>query len=72
MGTKVSNLVNDPHGDMEQILKVEAKTPSESFGVLRDKTRWNLQKLLKYRNSDALAEIATKASSHMARLATLC
>jgi hypothetical protein len=71
MGTKASKLVNDPHGDMEQILKTEAQTPSKSVGLLRGKTRWNLQKLLKYRDSDALAEIAAKASNHMARWATL-
>ncbi|KAF7784385.1 hypothetical protein Agabi119p4_550 [Agaricus bisporus var. burnettii] len=68
MGTKVSKLVNDPHGDMQQILKTEAQAPYKSHGLLREKTRWNLQKLLKYRDTNALPAMAEKASDHMDQL----
>lgn len=66
VGTKVSSLVNDPHADMRQILTAETRLPSNSRqGLLREKTRWNLQKLIKYRTPDAVKELAEKASGHM-------
>jgi len=69
VGTKASSLVNDPHADVQQILKAETKLPSTSRrGLLREKTRWNLQKLLKYRNTAAVGEIAEKATHHMDQL----
>lgn len=68
VGTKASALVNDPHADMQQIVKAESQMPSKSRrGLLREKTRWNLQKLLKYRNENATKEIAEKATGHMVR-----
>lgn len=64
--TKASSLVNDPHEDVRQILKTETQLSSRSRrGLLREKTRWNLQKLLKYRNPDAVEGIAEKAKDHM-------
>jgi hypothetical protein len=61
-----TKLVNKPHADMQQILQEEMQLPSESRrGILREKTRWNLQKLLKYRSSDVIEEIAEKAAGHI-------
>jgi len=69
VGTKASSLVNDPHADMRQIVRAETQLPSESRrGLLREKTRWNLQKLLKYRSPTAVKEIAEKAAGHMDQL----
>ncbi len=66
VGTKASHLVNDPHEDVRQILKAESQLSSRSRrGLLREKTRWNLQKLLKYRNSGAIGGMAEKATDHM-------
>jgi hypothetical protein len=65
---KASTLVNDPHVGIRQIIDDEKQIPTESRrGLLRQKTRWNLQKLLKYRNPDAVEEIAEKAASHLVR-----
>lgn len=65
-GSTGSHLVNDSHADMQQILKDESLLPTDSRrGLLREKTRWNLQKLLKFRNPDAVEEIADKAATHM-------
>ncbi|KAJ3568794.1 hypothetical protein NP233_g5477 [Leucocoprinus birnbaumii] len=65
----LNNLVNESHEDMQQILKDELELPSDSRrGILREKTRWNLQKLLKYRSPNAVEDIAGKASSHMDEL----
>lgn len=61
-------LVNNTHADMPQIIQKETLLPSKSGrGLLREKTRWNLQKLLKYRSSHAVDEIAEKAATHMVR-----
>lgn len=68
VGTKPSSLVNDPHEDVRQILKTETQLSSRSRrGLLREKTRWNLQKLLKYRDPDAVEGIAERATDHMVR-----
>jgi len=67
-GNTSTSLVNSTHADMPQILQKETLLPSNSGrGLLREKTRWNLQKLLKYRNNDAVNEISEKAAAHMAR-----
>lgn len=68
-GNTSTSLVNSTHADMPQILQKETLLPSNSGrGLLREKTRWNLQKLLKYRNNDAVNEISKKAAAHMDEL----
>jgi len=69
VGSKPSSLANDPHEDVRQILKTETRLSVRSRrGLLREKTRWNLQKLLKYRDPDAVEGIAEKAKDHMDQL----
>ena len=64
-GNTNTSLVNNTHADIPQILQKETLLPSKHRGLLREKTRWNLRKLLKYRRSHAVDEIAEKAATHM-------
>lgn len=66
-GNTNTSLVNNTHADIPQILQKETLLSSKRHGLLREKTRWNLQKLLKYRSSHAVDEIAEKAATHIVR-----
>lgn len=43
---------------------------SDASGVLRPKTRWNLQKILKFRSESAPLEFSQKVGHYVVRLST--
>ncbi|KIM48125.1 hypothetical protein M413DRAFT_439842 [Hebeloma cylindrosporum] len=47
-----------------EILRAERGMAHREKGILRPKTRWNLQKVLRYRNQDAVAELGKKAAEY--------
>ncbi|OCH95819.1 mitochondrial ribosomal protein L17 [Obba rivulosa] len=50
--------------DVKEVVEKEHAKSPEQRGELRPKTRWNLQKVLKFRNPLALTQLATKAEDH--------
>ncbi|KDQ63634.1 hypothetical protein JAAARDRAFT_29660 [Jaapia argillacea MUCL 33604] len=62
------HLINNGVEDVHEVVERErSKSPKDS-GELRVKTRWNLQKVLKYRKDSAREEMATKAQDHIETL----
>jgi large subunit ribosomal protein L17 len=53
------------HDVVESERKIEF---GEAGGVLRPKTRWNLQKVLRFRSSDASFKLSENATKHAVRL----
>jgi large subunit ribosomal protein L17 len=52
---------------VKDILKQEKERHPDERGALRSTTRWNLQKVLRFRNEDALGQLQKKAEDHMVR-----
>jgi len=50
--------------DVEEVITEERRLAPEQRGELRPKTRWNLQKVLRYRGEDALSTLVEKAEDH--------
>ncbi|KAF9822056.1 hypothetical protein IEO21_00050 [Rhodonia placenta] len=50
--------------DLEQIVEKERTLGPDQRGELRAKTRWNVQKLLRFRSADAAATLVAKAEDH--------
>ncbi|KAF8622909.1 hypothetical protein AX15_006670 [Amanita polypyramis BW_CC] len=61
-------LINNGAKGVEELVKAECDSTTRKGGLLRPMTRWNLQKILKFRSPDALSNIATKAGEHMDHL----
>ena len=55
--------VEDVAGIVE---REQALAPAEK-GVLNEKTRWNLQKVLRFRGKEGIAELRQKAEDHIVR-----
>lgn len=59
---------------IEDVCEVVGKEKDLAVGVrggeLRPKTRWNLQKVLRYRNPSAVVELGKKAGDHIVRFHT--
>lgn len=51
-----------------ELMQKELVLGPKAKGDLRPRTRWNLQKVLKYRPAGALTEIGLKAEDHIVRL----
>jgi large subunit ribosomal protein L17 len=50
-----------------EILRAERGRAHGEKGILRPKTRWNLQKVLRYRNKDAVTDLGKKAAEYAVR-----
>lgn len=64
-GTGAKTIVNAGI-DVEPKLKHELSIPPKErrYGSLRDTTRWNVQKVLKFRGEGGFAELSSKARDH--------
>jgi len=51
--------------DIQNVVQEARVMDFRQRGELRPKTRWNLQKVLRYRNEDAVAELSAKAEDHV-------
>ena len=61
-------VVKEGAREAKEILAAESKIEfGEKGGLLRAKTRWNVQKLLKYRGEEALDILSTQAAEHAVR-----
>ena len=62
---RVSTAMKHGAGETKQVLAAEKRIEfGERGGVLRPQTRWNVQKLLRYRGEEGLNELSEKASTH--------
>jgi hypothetical protein len=62
---RVSTVVKQGAGETMKVLAAEKRIEfGERGGVLRPKTRWNVQKLLRYRGEEGLNQLSEKASTH--------
>jgi len=62
----VKELVNKGVHDIEDIVEKEKEMGHvKKGGLLRCRTRWNLQKVLRYRKDDATRELRNKAQDHI-------
>lgn len=52
---------------VEGIVQREQMLSPQERGVLREKTRWSLQKVLRFRSKDASSEFRKKAEDHIVR-----
>lgn len=50
--------------DVSEVVKTEKQIPWDQTGVLRPRTRLNLQKVLRYRDEQGTQELITKARQH--------
>ncbi|KAH7931029.1 ribosomal protein L17 [Leucogyrophana mollusca] len=55
-----------PHAKVT--IKKELKLGTSEYGDLRPRTRWNLQKVMKYRGKEALTELGGKATAYIENL----
>lgn len=58
--------------DVQGIVQREQTLAPKEKGVLREKTRWSLQKVLRFRSKDAVTELRQKADDHIVRSALHC
>jgi len=59
------SLINKGAQGVEDLIKSERDSVNPKIGFLRPMTRWNLQKVLRFRSADALSSMATKAGEYM-------
>ena len=55
-------------GGVSEVILNERELAPKQRGELRATTRWNLQKVLKYRPTSAIAEMKKKAEDHIVRI----
>jgi large subunit ribosomal protein L17 len=61
-------LINTGVQDVHRVIETERNMPNGQYGGdLRPKTRWNLQKVLRYRTPAAVVELEKKAEDHIVR-----
>ena len=66
--TSGKDLVNQGVSDVNQIVERERnRGPEEKQVVLRQRTRWNLEKVLRYRGEEGVKDLVHKAESHIVR-----
>lgn len=63
----VSELIRNGVDGVDALVLKELDLKPKEAGQLRPNTRWNLQKVMKYRDSAALAHIVEKAEDHVVR-----
>lgn len=64
----LTKVVEEGAREAKEILAAETKIEfGEKGGILRPKTRWNVQKLLRFRPEDALDILSVKAAEHAVR-----
>ena len=65
--TSGKKLINEGVTGLEELVGRERQRGSEEkkSGVLRQKTLWNLQKVLRYRGEERVQDLARKAESHI-------
>jgi len=64
--TPGEDLVNKGVTGLEELVEKERKCGDEKKGgVLRQRTRWNLMKVLRYRGEEGVQDLARKAESHI-------
>jgi len=62
-------LINTGVQDVNRVIETERNMPNGQYGGdLRPKTRWNLQKVLRYRTPAAVAELEKRAEDHIETL----
>jgi large subunit ribosomal protein L17 len=63
------SIVNKGIGNIQTLIDSERRIIfGQKNGVLRPKTRWNLQKVLRFRDSSAVLGLGTKVSRYVVRL----
>jgi len=55
-------------GKTANLVRAEQNLQAEDKGILRPMTRWNLQKVLRYRGQEGVRQISEKATQHAVRL----
>jgi hypothetical protein len=63
----VSEILGKGVGGAQELIETELALKPQEAGLLRPATRWNLQKVLKYRHSDFIQAIGKKAQDHIVR-----
>ena len=59
------SLVDNGVENVEEVVEKERELKFGQRGELRPKTRWNLQKVLRFRKDDAATELTSKAREHI-------
>jgi len=66
--TPGGELINKGVTGLEELVEKERKRGDEKEGgMLRQRTRWNLTKVLRYRGEEGVQDLARKAGSHIVR-----
>lgn len=66
--TSGKDLINEGVSDLEELVERERKCGTkEESEVLRQKTRWNLKKVLRYRGEEGVQDLVRKAENHIVR-----
>jgi hypothetical protein len=68
---KPVGIINKGMQGVKELVDSERALQFGQEGKLRPKTRWNLQKVLKYRDAGAVREIGVKAGDHVVRFSCL-
>jgi len=64
--TPGKDLVSKGVSDVRKIVNKErGREPTDERGLLRQRTRWNLEKVLRYRGKDGVKDLVHKAESHI-------
>lgn len=53
--------------DIDKVVEQEQTLGPDARGELRSKTRWNLQKVLRFRSPTAVSDLVKKAEDHVVR-----
>ncbi|KAL1753295.1 ribosomal protein L17 [Schizophyllum commune] len=64
----LEHIVNEPAKGTEEMLQKEAQLEYGQSGKLRPKTRWNLQKALKFRGPEAVKDLSRKVAQYSTQL----
>lgn len=66
--TPGKDLINGGVSDLKELVETERNRGVEKKSeVLRQRTRWNLKKVLQYRGEEGVRDLARKAESHIVR-----
>jgi len=57
-------VLNTGADSASEVIRKEQTLDPESKGILRPKTRWNVQKILRFRSKDAVEELGKKANEY--------
>ena len=66
--TSAKDLINRGATDLEELVESERNREAQKKGeVLRQRTLWNLKKVLRYRDEEGVQDLARKAGNHIVR-----